>query len=50
MGKKGKKSGEVQKFENVKDKKSFFVKIRSISDNFLKFHFDGKNKKSGHKL
>ena len=47
---KKKRKSEVQKFENVKDKRSFFVKIRSISDNFSKFYFDGKNKKSGHKL
>ena len=27
---------EVQKFENLKDKRIFFGKIKSIFDNFLK--------------
>ena len=27
---------EVQKFENLEDKRSFFGKIKSISDNFYK--------------
>ena len=41
MAKKGKKEGksEVQKFENVEDERSFFGKIKSVSDNFLKVLF-----------
>ena len=30
---------EVQKFENVEDKRSFFGKIKSIFDNLLKVFF-----------
>ena len=37
---KGKKGGsEVHKFENLKAKKSFFGKIKSIFDNFLEVFF-----------
>ena len=41
MVKKGKKEGksEVQNFENVEVKRSFFGKIKSIFDNFLKVLF-----------
>ena len=49
-GKKGEEKSEVQKWEIVGDKGSFFGKTKSIFDNFLKMFSDGKNKNSECKL
>ena len=40
---------EVQNFENLGDKRSFFGKIRSFLIIISKSYFDSKNKDSGHK-
>ena len=41
---------EVQNFDNLKDKRNFFVKIKSLMIIFWKFCFDGKNQNSRQKL
>ena len=37
--KKKEEKSEAQKFDNLEDKRIFFVKIKSIFDNFLKVLF-----------
>ena len=41
---------EVQNFENLEDKRSFFGKMKSFLMIFLKFYFDSKNKNGRHKF